>query len=146
MIRTCDNGHPPARVLSGTPCRECERRRPCRQARGYDAAHGKARGVLLSTLPAPCAYGCGTVLRSATEMVAAHVRDGDPSAGWVAACRSCNERMKRRGWGSASEGTPPASTRARQREARPGFGAFRAAGGDRRDVRPEAPQGAHVAR
>jgi hypothetical protein len=31
-------------------------------------------------------------------MVAAHVVDGDGgAAGWLAACRSCNERMKRRG-------------------------------------------------
>jgi hypothetical protein len=51
LIRTCDNGHPPARVLSGTPCRECERRRPSRQARGYGAAHERARALLLALLP-----------------------------------------------------------------------------------------------
>ena len=96
MIRTCDNGHPPAHVASGTRCVVCERRRPSRQARGYDAVHERARAVLATTLPTACAYGCGTVLRSAAEMVAAHVVDGDPTAGWVAACRSCNEHAKRR--------------------------------------------------
>ncbi len=121
MIRSCDNGHPPARVLSGTPCRECERRRPSRQARGYDAAHQRARAVLLTTLPTPCAYGCGKVLRSAAEMVAAHVVDGQPEHGWMAACRSCNERAKHRGWGTPSGGTGAALTRARQSALRPSF-------------------------
>ena len=124
MIRTCDNGHPPARVMSGTPCRECEHRRPSRQARGYDAAHQRARALLLTLLPVPCAYGCGAVIVAASDLVAAHVVDGDPSAGWQASCRSCNERAKRRGWGSTSEGAAGASTRARQSEVRPGFRAF----------------------
>ena len=111
MIRTCDNGHPPARVPSGTRCPACERRRPGRAARGYGATHDQARRALLATLPTPCAYGCGIVLRSAAEMVAAHVVDGNASAGWVASCRSCNERAKRRGWGGIPEGSAAASTR-----------------------------------
>ena len=111
MIRTCDNGHPPARVMSGTPCRECEHRRPSRQARGYDAAHQRARALLLALLPVPCAYGCGAVIVAASDLVAAHVVDGDPSAGWQASCRSCNERAKRRGWGRPSEGAAGARTR-----------------------------------
>ena len=117
MIRTCDNGHPPTRVPSGTRCPACERSRPSRQARGYGAAHTRARAVLLTTLPTACAYGCGTVLHSAADMVAAHVVDGDPSPGWVAACRSCNERAK--GWGRTPEGTASASTRARSSWSRP---------------------------
>jgi hypothetical protein len=124
VIRTCDNGHPPARVLSGTPCRECERRRPSRQARGYDAAHQRARALLLTLLPTPCAYGCGAIIVAASDLVAAHVVDGDPSAGWQAACRSCNERAKRRGWGRPSEGAAGGSTRARQSALRPGFHVF----------------------
>ena len=110
MIRTCDNGHLPARVQSGTPCRECERRRPSSQARGYDTTHQRARAALLATLPTPCAYGCGIVLQSPADMVAAHVVDGDPSAGWVASCRSCNERAKRRGWGGMPGPLDPAET------------------------------------
>ena len=122
VIRTCDNGHPPARVPSGTPCRECERRRPSRQARGYDAAHQRARALLLTLLPTPCAYGCGAVIVAASDLVAAHVVDGDPSAGWQASCRSCNERAK--GRGRPSEGQGGGSTRARQSRVRPGFGRF----------------------
>ena len=124
MIRTCDNGHPPTQVQSGRRCAACERRRPNRTQRGYGAQHDRARRILAATLPAPCAYRCGTVLRSAAEMVAAHVVDGDPSAGWIAACRSCNERAKRRGWGSASEGATAASTRASHLAPRPGFSRF----------------------
>ncbi len=99
VIRTCDYGHPPVRLESGTPCRACQRRRdaarPSPAARGYGALHQAARRALVASLPAPCAYGCGAVLRAPGEMVAAHVRDGDPDAGWVASCRTCNERAKR---------------------------------------------------
>ena len=125
MIRLCDNGHPPARVRSGTRCAACERRRPSRQARGYDSAHQRARALLLTLLPTPCAYGCSTVIVAASDLVAAHVVDGDPSSGWQAACRSCNERAKRRGWGSTSEGVDAARTRARQSEVRPSPIVFR---------------------
>ena len=124
MIRLCDNGHPPAHVASGTRCQACERRRPSRQARGYDAAHGRARAALAATLPAPCACGCGVVLDARSDWVAAHVRDGDPSAGWVAMCRSGNERMKRRGWGGIPESSAATSTRASHLAVRPGFRRF----------------------
>lgn len=124
MIRTCDNGHAPVRLQSGTPCRECERRRPSRQARGYGAAHQQARALLLTLLPTPCAYGCGAVIVAASDLVAAHVVDGDPSAGWQASCRSCNERAKRSRWGRVSGGTAGGSTRARQSRLLPGFRAF----------------------
>ena len=139
MIRTCDNGHPPARVLSGTPCRECERRRPSRQARGYGAAHQRARALLLTLLPTPCAYGCGAVIVSASDLVAAHVVDGDPSAGWQASCRSCNERAKRRGGGRTSEGAAGGSTRARQSDVRPSPTVFRDGRGDDRPRPPTSP-------
>jgi hypothetical protein len=46
VIRTCDNGHPPTRVSSGTRCPACERRCPSRQARGDDATHQRARAAL----------------------------------------------------------------------------------------------------
>ena len=124
MIRTCDNGHPPVRVPSGTRCAACERRRPSRQARGYGAAHERARATLAAMLPAPCACGCGALLGAGSDWVAAHLVDGDPSAGWAAMCRSGNEHMKRRGWGSTSDGVTPAGTRARLLAPRPGFGRF----------------------
>ncbi len=99
MIRVCDYGHPPVRLESATPCRACQRRRdaarPSPAARGYGAQHQAARRALVATLPVPCAYGCGAVLRVPGDMVAAHVRDGDPDAGWVASCKTCNERAKR---------------------------------------------------
>lgn len=98
MIRWCDNGHPPMRVESGRRCTACSIRReavrPSRQARGYGAAHTRARAALASMLPTLCAYGCGRLLSTPDEMVAAHVVDGDPSAGWMASCRSCNESHK----------------------------------------------------
>jgi hypothetical protein len=127
---------------------------PSRQARGYGAAHERARASLAAMLPAPCACGCGAVLDVGSDWVAAHLVDGNPSAGWAAMCRSGNERMKRRGWGSASDGTAPAGTRVRQSEARPGFGLFlggavtapKAWRADSRRVRPRAPLGAGVAR
>jgi len=63
--------------------------------RGYGGDHQRARAGLQTMLPAPCAYGCGAWLTPSGDWVAAHVVDGDPSAGWVASCRSCNERAKR---------------------------------------------------
>lgn len=65
--------------------------------RGYGAAHQRARAQLALTLPAPCGYGCGTQLNPNGPWVAAHRIDGDPTAGWIASCRSCNERAKARG-------------------------------------------------
>ncbi len=146
MIRTCDNGHPPARVLSGTPCKACERRRGTTASRGYGYDHQAARRVLVSMLPLPCAYGCGTVLREAAGMVAAHRVDGDSSAGWVASCRSCNERAKDRGWGGIPDGTPGALTRARQSGVRPGFRVFSETDGESREDGPRAPTIAYVPR
>jgi hypothetical protein len=71
----------------------CGRHRQSTSERGYGPTHATARLCLAETLPAPCAYGCGTILRG-REFVAAHVVDGDESAGWVAACSPCNERAK----------------------------------------------------
>jgi hypothetical protein len=103
VIRTCEAGHAPTRVLSGARCPACARKReasrPSREARGYGREHAAARAVLLTMLPTPCGYGCGRVLATPEDLVAAHRVDGDPSAGWMAACRSCNERAKQRGGG-----------------------------------------------
>lgn len=112
MIRTCDNGHPSARVQPGTRCAACDRRRPSRQARGYDANHDRARASLAAMLPAACFY-CRAVIGQCKPFVAAHVVDGDPSAGWAAAHAACNERAKvRGGWGGTSDADDPAGTRA----------------------------------
>ena len=100
--------------------------RPSRQARGYDAQHYAARAALVSQISdaggtVPCGYGCGTRVTSDT-MVAAHLVDGRPEMGWIAACRSCNERAKGGGsLGRASAGAAPAPW---QSEVRPGFGVF----------------------
>lgn len=122
-MRTCDNGHPPARVLSGTPCRECERRRPSRQVRGYGPAHDRARRALAATLPAACVY-CGAIVGLGERWVAAHLVDGDPSAGWGVSHPACNERAKRPGWGRTTADATPASTRASHLAVRPGFRGF----------------------
>lgn len=89
-------GTPTPRRRCPTCTRHLEQRRGTRQQRGYDADHDRARRQLAATLPAPCAYGCGTTLTPDRPWVAAHVIDGDPSAGWIASCRPCNERAKRR--------------------------------------------------
>lgn len=93
-----DCGH----LTKRTRCAACERahdqtrdaERGSSTQRGYDGAHRRAREALRAALPAPCGYGCGTVLDPDGPWVAAHVRDGDPSAGWLASCRACNERAK----------------------------------------------------
>ena len=72
----------------------CQQHRRTTSQRGYDAAHTAARSRLALTLPAPCAFGCGRTLRLDEPWVAAHVLDGAPGAGWVAACPPCNERAK----------------------------------------------------
>lgn len=64
--------------------------------RGYGGRHQRARAELAKLLPTPCGYGCGTVLTPDGPWVAAHRVDGDPEAGWLAACPSCNERAKLR--------------------------------------------------
>lgn len=65
-------------------------------ARGYGIAHQRMRAALADTLPAPCWYGCGTVLHPGDPWVAAHEVDGDPTSPRHVSCRSCNERNKRR--------------------------------------------------
>lgn len=103
MIRWCDNGHDPIRVVSGQRCRACAKRRESTRAtpamRGYGAQHAAARRALALTLPSVCGYEhdarCPrTLIHPGTQWVAAHVVDGDPSAGWMAAHPACNERAK----------------------------------------------------
>lgn len=60
----------------------------------YGRRHRSAREALRDTLPAPCAYGCGTMLDPDGPWVAAHVVDNEPDAGWVAACPPCNLRAR----------------------------------------------------
>lgn len=96
MMRAClDCG-----VLVSYPANRCAQhgRRAGRRAngRGYGRSHQAARAALKRELPGYCGYGCGTTLMPDDNWVAAHVVDGDPSAGWLASCRSCNERAKRR--------------------------------------------------
>jgi hypothetical protein len=91
------------RLTPRTRCPECdaefraarESRRPNRIERGYGATHYQARALLAETLPAPCAY-CGATLTADRPWVAAHVVDGDPSAGWTVSCPGCNQAAKRR--------------------------------------------------
>ena len=92
------------RLMPPTPCLE----RHCPNAavsRGrcevhkerYGVEHQAARRDLAMTLPALCAYGCGKMLRHGEPWVAAHVIDGDSSAGRVASCPRCNQRLGKRG-------------------------------------------------
>ena len=89
-------------ITAGTLCdtdrkrRENQRTRPSAHARGYNTEHRNARNELKRTLPAYCGYECGTLLTPHSDWVAAHAVDGAPQFGWVASCRSCNERNKRR--------------------------------------------------
>ena len=101
MLRPCivcgaptKNTRCPPHQLEAT--RHREQRRPSRQARGYDKHHDQARRHLAAMLPLPCGYGCGTILTKDARWVAAHRVDGDPTAGWIAACPLCNERAKQR--------------------------------------------------
>jgi hypothetical protein len=85
-------------IVCGTPTvgsRCAAHARPNANARGYGHAHRKARDALASTLPAMCGYGCGTWLTAGGPWVAAHVVDGDPTAGYLVSCQPCNERAKR---------------------------------------------------
>jgi hypothetical protein len=95
--RACPDGSLTDRGRCPTCAAEHERLRGSRQARGYGADHERARRLLWARLPDLCGYGCGTWLEPAADWVAAHLVDGDPSAGWIAACRRCNERAKARG-------------------------------------------------
>lgn len=85
-------------LVCGTPCvgSRCQAHaRPNANARGYGHAHRTARLELSAQLPTWCGYGCGTFLTAGDSWVAAHVIDGDPSAGYLVSCRSCNELAKR---------------------------------------------------
>ena len=84
------------RTRCSTHERERERRRGTPAARGYGRPHQAARRQLRDSLPDFCGYGCGTLLMPDGDWVAAHVVDGDASAGYIASCRTCNERAKRR--------------------------------------------------
>jgi hypothetical protein len=91
------------KIVNGTRCATCatahfrrlEQGRPSSTARGYGVDHRRARAELVKQLPVPC-HGCGQILATAKDMVAAHRVDGHPEFGWLASCRSCNERMKQR--------------------------------------------------
>jgi hypothetical protein len=99
MRRPCIDCGTPTPADRCDPCRLVRNRKRLRQssnARGYGKEHKQARTELLTLLPAYCGYGCGLVLLTPADMVAAHVVDGDPEAGWIASCRSCNERAKGR--------------------------------------------------
>ena len=96
MKRLCPrHGPQPA----GAPCTSCQRERWARRGgtglRGYGAAHQRARRELALSLPAPCGY-CGTWLTPDADWVAAHLVDGDPDIGWIAACPGCNDRARMR--------------------------------------------------
>jgi DNA-directed RNA polymerase subunit N (RpoN/RPB10) len=70
----------------------CARHRT-RQARGYGTAHEQARRSLVAALPSRCAY-CGETITSADELAAAHIIDGDPTAGWQPSHPRCNNGAK----------------------------------------------------
>ena len=95
MLRPCiDCG----RLGKPTRCQSCsharEALRPNFRQRGYDARFEREKAALHAALPLPCAYGCGRVLATRRDMVAAHLRDRDPMSPIIPACRSCNERAK----------------------------------------------------
>jgi hypothetical protein len=63
-------------------------------ARGYGTTHRHARQQMAATLPAPCGY-CGHTIWPDQRWDLAHVIDGDPTAGYIAAHPICNQRAKR---------------------------------------------------
>jgi hypothetical protein len=87
--------------------------------------HQRARDALRATLPAPCGYGCGRLLLPTGDWVAAHRVDGNAAAGYLASCRTCNERAK----GSGGTYRPPASKTSQLCESQ----------GTRADIRRHAP-------
>jgi hypothetical protein len=133
VIRTCEAGHPPVRLASGSRCPACDRvreaRRPSREARGYGREHAAARRALVALCnergTVPCAYGCGTLVTAET-VVAAHVVDGRPDLGWTASCARCNERAKHTDRGGGRHGSAPrgATPAPWQSGVRPGFRFF----------------------
>src|SRR5262245_11651257 len=82
-------------------CAACNRAREQARGtpaqRGYDAGDREARRLLRETVPGVCGYGCGRWLYPNGSWVAAHVVDGQPQHGWIAACYACNEQAKRVG-------------------------------------------------
>lgn len=113
MMRACLEPGCPTLVGRG----RCRRHTPTTTQRGYGGAHQMARGGLEATLPAPCGY-CGVTVRLGERWDAAHVVDGDPTAGYMVAHPRCNQRAKvrdagREGGGVASkDATHPALTSA----------------------------------
>ena len=95
MLRPClEPGCP--HLTPRTRCSEHERARGKRRGsttqRGYGGEHQKARAALAGKYLV-CGY-CGVGI--AGSWVAAHVVDGDPTQGWMAAHPMCNERAKKR--------------------------------------------------
>lgn len=86
----------PGRAVPGGRGR-CAVHRQSTRDRGYGVPHQRARDALRATLPALCGYGCGRLLLPDGDWAAAHRIDGNPAAGWLASCRTCNERAKGRG-------------------------------------------------
>lgn len=137
MIRTCEAGHPPVRLLSGARCPACARRReatrPSCKARGYGREQAAARRALVAMCrgcgAVPCAYGCGTLVTAET-VVAVHVFDVRPEHGWMASCARCNERVKHanRGGGRPQDGRMGATPVLWQLDLRPSFTPFSASG------------------
>lgn len=86
------------RVQNASRCPECQRirdrARGSRQERGYGTEHDRARRNLVAMLPCFCGYGCGRLLQTAAELVAAHRVDGRPEHGWIASCARCNQRAR----------------------------------------------------
>lgn len=112
MLRACVAcGRPYTPTRGVHRCASCYRaqvrRRGTPTERGYGADHQRARRALGATLPAPCGY-CGVTIEQGARYVAAHVVDGDPTAGYVVAHAGCNERAKVRGGRSETGDFPPA--------------------------------------
>ena len=78
---------PTGELVAKGRCRACS---TTTTQRGYGAEHQKARAMLASTLPRYCGYGCGTWITAGSTWHAAHVVDGDPSAGYLVSCVKCN--------------------------------------------------------
>ena len=97
MLRPClDCGRLTRERTRCSTCRKAaDKLRGTATQRGYGAAHRAARMELKARLPDECGYGCGTWLEPEGDWVAAHVVDGAPEYGYLASCRTCNERAKR---------------------------------------------------
>lgn len=85
-MRPCIHPGCPHLVTKG----RCPTHRKTTTQRGYGADHQRARDALALTLPRYCGYGCGTWLTAGSTWHAAHVIDGDPSAGYLVSCVPCN--------------------------------------------------------